>query len=373
MMQDRPLNIVVLGLSMTSSWGNGHATIYRALVKSLIKRQHRVLFLERDMPWYASARDAPPSAVGPVRLYDSLDDLITQYAERVRSADLVIVGSFVPDGHAVGRWVNDTAEGFTAFYDIDTPVTLAAMEKNSCDYLDAELLRRFSIYLSFTGGPTVHHLRQRWGAAMAKAFYCCVDVDAYPPAVVPSQWDLGYMGTYSDDRQPKLEKLLIEPARKWPEGRFVVAGPQYPEKVDWPDSVERVDHLAPPDHPEFYHEQRFTLNLTRSDMVRAGYSPSVRLFEAAACGTPIISDWWEGLDQFFEPDTEILIADDTDDVLRYLRRFSEDDRRQMAHRARQRVLREHSSDVRAVELEGLVEQLRSGRGAASPSADAAAG
>lgn len=372
-MPQRELEIVILGLSMTSSWGNGHATIYRALVQALRRRGHRVLFLERDVPWYAAARDLAPAPGGPVRLYDSLDDLTGTYAEPVRAADLVIVGSYVPDGHAVARWVNDTAAGHTAFYDIDTPVTLAALARGECEYLDTELLRRFDLYLSFTGGPTLEHLERRWGAAVARPLYCCVDAEVYQPAAVVPQWDLGYMGTYSADRQPALERLLIEPARQWPEARFAVAGPQYPAGIDWPENVDRVDHLAPPEHPGFYHDQRFTLNVTRSDMARAGYSPSVRLFEAAACGTPIISDRWEGIEEFFEPNVEIMIAEDAADALRILRATSEPQRRAMAHRARQRVLREHTADCRAAELERYLDQLSAGARPGSASADTAAG
>src|SRR5207253_6090561 len=107
---------------------------------------------------------------------------------------------------------------------------------------------------------------------------------------VPQRWDLGYLGTYSADRQPALDQLMLQPARRWPLGRWVVAGPQYPASLDWPSGVERLEHVSPDQHRGFYSAQRFTLNLTRAAMLRAGYSPSVRLFEAAACGTPIISD-----------------------------------------------------------------------------------
>jgi spore maturation protein CgeB len=168
---------------------------------------------------------------------------------------------------------------------------------------------------------------------------------------VPRRWDLGYLGTYSDDRQPALERLLLEPARREPRLRCVVAGPRYPPGIDWPRNVERIEHLAPGDHPAFYAAQRFTVNVTRADMVATGWSPSVRLFEAAACAAPVISDDWDGLEAFFVPGSEILVALDAHEVLLALANTSEDTRRAIGQRARRRVLAEHTAQHRAVELE----------------------
>jgi methyltransferase (TIGR04290 family) len=275
----------------------------------------------------------------------------------------------VPDGVAVGEWVLATARGATAFYDIDTPVTLAALERGDLDYLSPALIPRYDLYLSFTGGPTLARLERAYGSPMARPLYCAVDLALYRPAAAAPRWDLGYMGTYSRDRQPALERLLLEPARRWSAGRFVVAGAQYPPDVDWPPAVERIEHLPPARHRDFYTAQRFTLNITRADMIAAGYSPSVRLFEAAACGTPIISDAWAGLETFFEIGREILVADDTGEVLRLARTLPEEERRALAERARRRVLAEHTADHRAETLEMYMADLR-GRRPRSPVAAA---
>jgi spore maturation protein CgeB len=347
----RPLDIVVLGLSITSSWGNGHATTYRALVRALARRGHRVTFLECDRPWYAANRDLPSPPWCRLGLYDDPDDLARRYARQVAEADLVIVGSYVPDGVAVGRWAIGTARGLVAFYDIDTPVTLAKLARGDTEYLSPDLVPGYDLYLSFTGGPTLDRLEREFGSPMARPLYCSVDADAYHPDTARPVLDLGYLGTYSPDRQPKVEALLCEPASRWSEGRFAVAGPQYPAETAWPGNVERIEHLAPGDHRAFYASQRFTLNVTRADMVAAGWSPSVRLFEAAACGTPILSDWWEGLDAFFVPGREILVVEGAEDVLRCLRDLSEERRREIAGTARSRVLAAHTSDHRAAELE----------------------
>jgi spore maturation protein CgeB len=345
------MNIVILGLSITSSWGNGHATTYRSLVTGLAARGHRVLFLERDVPWYAQNRDQPHPPGVRTELYDSTDQLFARYETQVRTADLVIVGSFVPEGAAVGEWVNATAEGITAFYDIDTPVTLEKLERGECDYVTPSLIARYDLYLSFTGGPTLHDIERRFGSPCARPLYCSVDPALYTPQPIEPRWHLGYLGTWSEDRQPALEHLMLEPARRWHRGRFCVAGPLYPEAIAWPANVERIVHLSPDRHARFYNSQRFTLNVTRAAMKRAGFSPSVRLFEAAACGVPIVSDWWPGLDTILEPGREILLSTSPDDTLRYLRDYSNEWRMAIGDAARGRILKEHTSERRALELE----------------------
>jgi spore maturation protein CgeB len=353
--------IVVLGLSITSTWGNGHATTYRALVRELARRKHDVTFLERDVPWYAANRDLPKPPYGTTMLYSSQEELRDRHAELIRHADLVIVGSYVPDGIDVGHWICSTARGATAFYDIDTPVTLAALAAGTCTYISEALIPRFDLYLSFTGGPTLDRLERQYGAQRARAFYCSFDPSAYFPEARELQWDLGYMGTYCPTRQPGLERLLIGAARVSPHRRFVVAGPGYPDDVNWPTQVHWVDNIPASGHRAFYTSQRFTLNLTRADMVRAGYSPSVRLFEAAACGVPIISDRWAGLETIFSPGTEILIAETARDTVRFLADTPERTRKLIARRARHRVLAQHTAEHRAVELETHLEQLHSAR------------
>jgi spore maturation protein CgeB len=349
------LRIVLIGLSITSSWGNGHATTYRGLVRELVRRGHDVLFLEHDKPWYASNRDMPQPPFGRTVLYQSVAELKERFEADVRSADLVVVGSYVPEGVAVGEWVTRVARGQTAFYDIDTPVTLAKLERGDTEYLSAELIPKYGMYLSFTGGPTLRRLEREFGSPRALPLYCAVDPELYyPQAEVGRRWEMGYLGTYSADRQPPLEKLMLEPARRWGKGRFVVAGPQYPESVAWPGNVERICHLPPAQHRRFYNEQAFTLNITRADMIRAGYSPSVRLFEAAACGVPIVSDRWDGLGSFFEIGSEIIVVDSANDVLGVLTHTNEAERRRIGERARGRVLSAHTAAHRAAELERYV-------------------
>jgi len=367
----KPLDIVIFGLSITSSWGNGHATTFRALVRALSTRGHNVCFLERDMPWYAAHRDLPNPPYGLTQLYKSVTELKDRFTRKVMDADLCIVGSYVPDGIAIGEWCVRTCRGVKAFYDIDTPVTLSKLASGKGEYLSARLVPCYDLYLSFTGGPVLRKIERELGSPMARSLYCSVDPKLYFPEDRASQWDLGYMGTYSVDRQPSLNELLILPARLAPDIKTVVAGPMYPKELSWPRNVERIEHLAPAAHRRFYSSQRFTLNITREDMRSAGYSPSVRLFEAAACGTAIISDKWPGLETFFDLENEILTASSAGEVLTYLSLISESDRRALGDRARLRVLASHTSEQRAIELENYVAEVRQTTANATPSTEAA--
>ena len=348
------MNIVVLGLSITSSWGNGHATNYRALVRALAERDHDVLFLERDTPWYSANRDLPSPCWGHTELYTSTEQLRRRFSADVRKAHLVVVGSYVPDGVEVAEWVLASAQGLVAFWDIDTPVTVANLEAGAAEYLTPELVPRFDLYLSFTGGPLLDRIANEFGARRVHPFHCMADPELYRPLDERERWVLGYLGTYSADRQPALESLLHEPARMRGGDLYVVAGSNYPPTVAWPGNVERIEHLAPGEHASFFARQRFTLNLTRAAMVAAGWSPSVRLFEAAACGVPVVSDGWEGLDAFFRIGEEILVAESPADVVRIIGETPPEHARAIGAAARARVLAEHTPDRRAQQLEALV-------------------
>ena len=347
------MKLVVLGLSLSSSWGNGHATTFRALLRAFAARGHSILFLERDVPWYAGNRDLTDPDFCRLEYYSDLIGL-ESWREEIVGADAVIVGSYVPQGVQVAKFVQRHARGVTAFYDIDTPVTLAKLDRCDFEYLSPEVIPGYDIYLSFTGGPTLSYIEENYGSPAARALYCSVDPEAYPVLDLPKKWDLSYLGTYSPDRQPVLERLLIEPARRLPERRFVVAGPQYPADIDWPENVERIDHLPPADHAAFYCASRFTLNVTRGDMVARGWSPSVRLFEAAACAVPVISDRWQGIEELFAPDRDIILADGSETVVEALENIEAEAAARMGRSARARVFDGHTAGHRAAELESYL-------------------
>jgi spore maturation protein CgeB len=351
------MKIVIYGLTITSSWGNGHATTYRSLAKALARKGHRIYFVEKDVEWYHNNRDLPEPEFCTVRLYEQWARDARELVALAADADVVLIGSYFPDAIAVTRALVNADFGPILFYDIDTPITMSQLrEQGRTAYLEPSLIPLYDAYLSFTGGPALAELEDDFGASWAVPFYCSVDADMYRP-VAPSpefQCDLGYLGTYARDRQPKLMQLLNEPARLLPDRRFIVAGPQYPAGVPWQSNVKRMIHLSPREHPFFYSSSRFSLNLTRADMVAAGYSPSVRLFEASACGAAILSDHWPGLEEFFTPGEEVLLPKDAREVAEILAGLSDEERNRIGARARERILSQHTSEHRAAQFEEIV-------------------
>jgi spore maturation protein CgeB len=355
------LNIVIFGLSITSSWGNGHATTYRALVKALHQRGHRLTFIERDVPWYRDNRDLEHADYCRIELYEDLRDVPRRFGSLVADAELVILGSYVPQGAILADWLISRARGIAAFYDIDTPVTLAGLRTGETFYISAALIPRFDLYLSFTGGPTLSLIEDEYASPRARVLHCAADVGVRSAADPHCRWTLGYLGTYSADRQPTLESLLFETSRQLPQERFVVAGCQYPVSIAWPPNVALIEHQPQTRHAEFYRSQRYTLNITRKDMRSAGFSPSVRLFEAAAFGVPIISDKWRGLDTLFTPGREILVVESARELVQLLSQLPEERRRQIAAAALERLLRSHAPQHRARQLESYYQEAVAAR------------
>jgi spore maturation protein CgeB len=350
------MKIVICGLSITSSWGNGHATTYRALVRALNARGHKVVFFERDLEWYASNRDMPEPPFCRVHIYERWDEVRPLLRRELADADAAIVGSYFPDGVQAINEVLESAVPVKAFYDIDTPITVAKLQAGDAEYLSSEQVPGFDLYFSFTGGPLLRELQSRFAARRAVPLYCSFDTARYRACAPDPRYgcDLSYMGTYAADRQPGLDRLLCAPALRLAEKKFIVAGPQYPASITWPKNVKHIIHLEPKFHPPFYCSSRFTLNLTRKLMVDYGYSPSVRLFEAAGCGAAIISDYWKGLETFFVPGTEILLAETSEEVVHYLNGLGEEEARAIGLRAQERVIAEHSAEKRAEQFEALV-------------------
>lgn len=352
------MKIAIFGLTVSSSWGNGHATLWRGLIRALGAESHRVIFYERDVPWYADHRDLRAIEGGELVLYSDWADIAARTGDFL-DADAIFVTSYCPDAVAASRLIADRARGLTVFYDMDTPITLGRLAAGeTVEYLPPEGLGSFDLVLSYTGGPALDALERQLGAKRTAPLYGHVDPAVHRPVAPDPVFagDISYLGTYADDRQALVERLFLAPARARPELRFVLGGSGYPESFPWTDNIYFMRHVAPPDHPAFFCSSRLTLNVTRRDMATMGWCPSGRIFEAAACGVPIVSDNWDGLDAFFTPGAEILLADTAEDVLAALDR---DDAvlRRIASAARERTLAEHSSAARARELVGLLESL----------------
>jgi len=351
------MKIVIFGLAITSSWGNGHATTYRSLCKALARRGHQIHFIEKNLEWFRNNRDMPHPEFCTVHLYADWQESARKLIRLCKDADAIVIGSYFPDALASTGALNDAGCGPLIFYDIDTPITVSKLRAiGRSEYIHAAQIPHFAAYLSFTGGPVLRELEERFGSPLAVPFYCSVDPELYRPTPVNHEFQcaLSYLGTHARDRQPKLMKLLNETASLMPESRFIVAGAQYPAETPWQANVERIIHLSPPHHPSFYCSSKFTLNLTRDEMVAAGYSPSVRLFEASACGAAILSDYWKGLEHFLTPNSEVLLPSDAYEVAQIIRSMPEAEIVRMGLNARERVLSQHTAAHRAAEFEDIV-------------------
>jgi len=359
------VKLTIFGLTLSSSWGNGHATPYRALLRGLHRLGHQCVFYEKDVEYYYWRRDFASCDYCELVLYPEWQAVRARALADAARSDVVIVGSYCPEGARIGEEVLGLHGPLHVFYDLDTPVTLENLQGRGVEYLAAGQIPDYDLYLSFTGGEILRELETAWGARRARPLYGCVDPEVYArvPLRPEYQCRLSYMGTHSPDREHKLQRLFLEPARQLPKERFLLAGSLYPREWSWPPNVARFDHVAPGDHPALYSSSRATLNITRDGMARAGYCPSGRFFEAAACGTPILSDWWEGLDEFFGPE-EIAVVRNETDVLAVLS-WDDAELARMAARARQRTLDEHTGEHRARQLILHLEEAAAARNSRS--------
>jgi spore maturation protein CgeB len=361
------MKLVVFGLTISSSWGNGHATLWRGLCRALGERGHQVTFFEHDVPYYAAHRDSIAPDGCDLRLYRAWPDVRDEVLRASCDADFAIITSYCPDASEAAALMLESGTR-TVFYDMDTPITLDAVERGvPVPYLPENGLRDFDLVLSFTGGFALDRLQSLLGARRVAPLYGSVDpmVHHVTPVVRRLQCDLSYIGTYAEDRQPSLDRLFFGPARRRPDARLMLAGSQYPQEFVWEPNVFYLTHLPPGDHAAFYSSSAWTLNVTRAAMAALGYCPSGRLFEAAACGTPVVTDSWIGLDEFFTPGYELLVAETTEDVIAAMD-MAEADRRAIGGRARERALDCHTATVRVHELETLLESVPSWRAELKP-------
>jgi spore maturation protein CgeB len=351
------VKIVVFGLSVSSAWGNGHATLLRGLFRALNNLGHQIHFFERDTPYYAAHRDAPSLPFARLHYYSDWSDNLSRATREISTADVGIVTSYCPDGIAACELVLNSNLPRTVFYDMDTPVTLSRLERGeTVEYIPPHGLIGFDLVLSYTGGQVLDRLRAELGARCASTLYGWVDPELHYRVDSSTRFeaDLSYLGTYSPDRQVALEELLIEPARQLDKCQFLIAGAMYPSPEAWPRNIRHFGHVSPPEHSSFYSSAPLTLNITRALMSSMGYCPSGRLFEAAACGTAILSDSWAGLDLFFEPGEEILIASSTQDAVSAVTK-DPGLLGQIGWRARERALDCHTAEIRARRLVSLLE------------------
>lgn len=354
------MKLVVFGLTISSSWGNGHATLWRGLAKALARQRHQLVFFERDVPYYAGARDLYEIPDGELVLYADWKEIAARAQRHVLDADVAMVTSYCPDALTATDLIARHGRGLRVFYDLDTPVTLALLASGgTVPYVGGRGFADFDLVLSYTGGAALAELRSRLDARRVAPLYGHVDPEVHrPEAPLPHyRADLSYLGTYSADRQSALETFMINPARRRREQRFLIGGAQYPQGFPWSANIYFVRHLPPTEHPAFFSSSRLTLNITRAMMARCGWCPSGRLFEATACGTPVLTDCWDGLEEFFTPGADILVARTEADALAALD-LDDAELARIGRAARERTLEQHTSTRRAEELIAALEATR---------------
>ncbi len=331
-------------------------------MKALTRLGHDWEFFEQDQPYYRSAMDGPFARDRRVTVFSGEADFTGRAAQALARADVAIVTSYFPLPGVAEKLLH--ANLLKVFYDLDSPVTLADVRLGkTVPYLTSRLYRAYDLVLSYAGGERfLRSLSEELGARRVAALYGSVDPDVHH-RVEPDagfQAALSYMGTFAADREQGVRRLLIDPAGRKPRETFRIAGAQYPDGPALPGNVILSPHVPPERHSAWYSSARFTLNVTRSAMLESGYCPSARLFEAAACGSAMITDRWRGLSAFFEEGREIFAADSTDDVCRCLD-LPADEVSSVAAAAQRRVLRAHTALHRAVELEQMLNAAREDR------------
>jgi spore maturation protein CgeB len=350
------MRFVVFGLTVSSSWGNGHATIWRGLCNALSQQGHSVTFFEKDVPYYRSHRDLTCPDLYKLELYRDWGEITDRAQLAIVESDCAIVTSYCPDARAASDLILDSGT-FSLFYDLDTPVTLDALARGGdVSYIPVYGLQPFDMVLSYTGGKALDELSRQLGARQVAPLYGSVDPSTHRRVPNDPRFssDFSYLGTYAADRQSQLEELFLRPASQLPDKKFCIAGAMYPADFPWTNNTYFVRHLSPPEHPAFYSSSKMTLNVTRGTMAQMGYCPSGRLFEAAACGTPIVSDWWAGLEDFFTPGEEIVIAGTSEDVMTAME-MDERELKRLSLASQERALTQHTAAHRAAELITLIE------------------
>lgn len=348
----RTLDFVFIGRSILSSFNNPQAELYRALVGELAHHGHRTVFLEQDDPSNRKQRDMLRSPYCEVWTYPDVDTLLDQYVEALQAADVVLLGNGVEGSSRIANWIAAEARCVKIYYDTDLARTFDHLDgiSTQTDCLDEEDLSVFDLFLSTTGGNALNRVRKEFACPNVYPLYECIDPYFYYRTDVVKQYDLGFIGNFKNERDQQLNELLLQPALRTPNRHFVLAGGNYPDNFNWPDNLRHVEHLPETNHVSFYNRQFCTLVLARPDRARLGHTPSKRLLVAAACGVPILSDQWSGLETFFEPNRDLYIVSDCHSVLESLYHVSREDRSKLGERARERVLAEHTTRRRTEEF-----------------------
>ncbi len=358
----RSLDIAFFGSSLVSAYWNGAATYYRGMIRALAARGHRVTFYEPDAYERQKHRDIEDPPYAKVVVYSGTDEReALTMLERARRADVVVKAS------GVGVW-DELLErevlnvrkpgGLAVFWDVDAPATLARVRENPADPFRA-LIPKYDAVFTYGGGPPIVKGYTELGARLCVPIYNALDPSTHFPVPADARWsaDLSLLANRLPDREARIDAFFFDAARRLPERRFLLGGNGW-QGHGMPSNVEAVGHVYTADHNAFNCSARLVLNVARDSMATCGYSPATRVFEAAGAAACLVTDAWEGIEVFLEPEREILVANHGEDVASFVERVDETRARAIGEAAKKRVLAHHTYAQRAREVEALLLQGR---------------
>ncbi|HKW19124.1 MAG TPA: glycosyltransferase [Terriglobales bacterium] len=350
------MKIYVIGSSITSCYWNGAATYYRGIYKNLRRLGHTITFAEPDIYNRQQNRDCAAVEYVDVRVYQTPHDLDRVLSEAC-SADVIVKHSGVgSDDELLEREVLQCGSLSTrvAFWDVDAPATLARVEHDLRDPF-RRLIPEYDFIFTYGGGDPVLEHYTALGAKNCFPIYNALDPDTHHPVSPEDQFrcDLAFVGNRLPDREKRVEQFFLAAAERAPEFRFLLGGEGWGSKK-LPNNVRWIGHVGTAHHNVINSSARMVLNINRESMAQVGFSPPTRVFEAAGAAACLITDAWTGVEQFYDPDREILVASNAEDVVRFLRERSIADALRIGSAMRDRALRDHTYELRAKQVDEIL-------------------
>ncbi|HEU4796990.1 MAG TPA: glycosyltransferase [Pyrinomonadaceae bacterium] len=353
------LNIAFFGSSLVSAYWNGAATYYRGIIRGLHGLGHRVTFYEPDAYDRQKHRDIPDPGWARVVVYSVAGkDGVLRALEQARGVDLVVKTSGVgAHDELLEAGILEVKDSHTStiFWDVDAPATLERVRGDAADGF-ADLVPQYDLILTYGGGDPVIRGYKALGARMCVPIYNALDPDTHHPVRRDERFacDLALLANRLPDREARIEEFFFDVAEGLPNHHFILGGNGWANKP-MPANVKYVGHVYTRDHNAFNSSARTVLNVNRDSMASYGFSPPTRIFEAAGSAACLITDEWEGIEMFLEPDREVLVARSGEDVIRHLRTLGTTRAKMIGDAALQRVLAEHTYQHRAEQLQQLLD------------------
>jgi spore maturation protein CgeB len=349
------MKICFFGSSLVSSYWNGAATYYRGMLKEIAALGHDVTFYEPDAFGRQSHRDIDDPDWARVVVYPATPDGWRRSLDAAQSADMLIKASGVGvfDQELETAVAALPSRAIRIYWDVDAPATLEAMESDPRHHL-RHAIPRYDMVLTYGGGDAVVSAYRAMGARDCVPIYNALDPATHVPAPPDPRFacDLSLLANRLPDRERRVEQFFIDVARRLPAKAFVLGGSGWDDK-DTPANLRKLGHVGTGDHNAFFGSALATLNVNRDSMARYGFSPPTRVFEAIGAGACLITDQWDGIDYFLEPDREVLVAADGAEVAAHLEALDPERARAIARRARARILAQHTYRQRARQFNDL--------------------